>query len=554
LIATTKVDLCDQPLKISSFKDEKVEMIKKTKPNAARERLEVLQSAAIDLISTHDLQQILGLILKRACHLLTCDAGSVYVKHSKNELMFEATTNSSLQTDFQRRVLSTSENKGLAVFSFNNKLNLNIPDVYEIPEHSPYQFDQTFDRRVGYRTRSVLVQPLVSRKGEVIGVLQMINRKNKNSEAWPSQNEKKISNMPTFSADDIKTMATFAALATAALENALLYEKVEKLFEGFVNAAVKAIEARDPTTSGHSERVALLSVDLAEKTNRCQIPGLKGVQFSNEQIRELRFAALLHDFGKIGVNEGILQKSKKLSAEQYATIKYRISEFTHVFEIDELRRTLDKYRAGSLNEIELARAEKSIQNFKTHLQDCWQVINNLNEPTVLTEDLSKQLEQIKAQSFLNANRAHQPLIDADELFHLSIPQGSLSADERREIESHVTHTFFFLKDIPWTWGLDALPEIAYAHHEKLDGTGYPRRLTGNEIPVQSQLMTICDIFDALVAKDRPYKKSLPAERALDIIARDARNGKLNADLFKVFVEAEVYKNAEFYVLSQKKAA
>ena len=164
-----------------------------------------------------------------------------------------------------------------------------------------------------------------------------------------------------------------------------------------------------------------------------------------------------------------------------------------------------------------------------------------NEPSILEEASFRALLDLPNRSFSDADGNRQPYLTPNEVSALSIRRGSLSEKERREIESHVTHTFRFLSEIPWTGEFRRIPEIAYAHHEKLDGTGYPRRLSAAEIPIQSKMMTISDIFDALVAWDRPYKKAVPVERALDILRDEARHNKLDLELLQVFIEAKIYE-------------
>ena len=524
------------------------------------DRLKAIQEIALDLVKEKDPNQVLKTIISKAVELMICDAGSIYVKHEDNQLMFVSAINHSVETDLEKKLVPL-DYKGLAVYSFMNSKPLSINDVYNIPEGSPYNFNANFDKRSGYRTKSVLLQPLVSSRGETLGVIQLINRKNTKEEVWPSHDPNLIENFPGFNDEDISLIKTFANLAAASLENALLYENIHQLFEGFVFASVKAIESRDAPTRGHSERVAILTVDLAEHVSRSSDYGVRHIQFSDKQINEIRYAALLHDFGKIGVKEDTLLKQKKLFDYEMQRIQGRLQSFKtarkmHALE-DYLNKLADNNQAPT--HLDLKRIDNQINDFSDELNSYWKMILELNEPTILDEDKRELLNKIITLEFLDAHRKQQKLLDTNEAEVLSIKKGSLSDEERLEIQSHVTRTYQFLKEIPWTRDFSFVPEIAYAHHEFLNGTGYPRNLKKKDIPIQSQIMTVCDIFDALAAADRPYKKALPSERALDILGYEVQDGKIDSRLLKIFIEAKIFENPNFIKLTRnsfhtKKAA
>jgi HD-GYP domain-containing protein (c-di-GMP phosphodiesterase class II) len=303
-----------------------------------------------------------------------------------------------------------------------------------------------------------------------------------------------------------------------------------------------AIESRDPTTSGHSHRVADASVRLGDCVQRIGTGKYRDVRFNEAQVRELRYAALLHDFGKIGVREHILTKAKKLFPEEMEGIRLR-SEFikrtlsweTEKAKVAILRTGTEKDPEDALRRLE----EKERQDLQG-VDAFFATIERANEPARLDAATLEYLRSTGLRTYPDMTGALTGFLKADELDRLLIPQGTLSESERDEINSHVSHTWKFLSAIPWTQDLRQVPHIAFSHHEKLDGSGYPRRLTGNAIPLPSQIMTICDIYDALAASDRPYKKAMPPERALDIIEFEVRAGKIDGELFKIFTEAKVY--------------
>ncbi len=512
----------------------------------AHEKLQVLQEVAIELMNSHDLKKTLQMIVNKAVDLLICDAGSLFVKHNDQNLIFEFAVNRSIQFEFKKHIIPIN-GKGLAAYSFRTGRELLINDVENRTGKEPFEFNSAIDSKTGYRTKSVLIQPLISKKGEVLGVLQIVNRKKKRDQAWPSAELKKIKSMPNFTKEDSDFLKSFASIASAALENSQLYKDIENLFEGFVTASVHAIESRDLATRGHSDRVAHLTVDLAQKISSSGENELKDYKFSPTQIAEIRYAALLHDFGKIGVSEATLLKQEKLSPLQKLSIRSRLDGFKNAAEIKLLNEYLfsliSQRRAPT--ELEFNKLKNQVRHFGEEIEIYWNTILDLNKPTVLDANKDEKLNNIANLKCLDCNGNHTPLILPEEQFALKIKKGSLTETERLEIESHVTHTFNFLRKIPWTNHLSKVPDIAAGHHERLNGTGYPRKLSAPEILPQSRIMAICDIYDALVASDRPYKASLPSEKALDILQAQSQKGDIDSRFLKVFIEAKVFTNEAF---------
>jgi len=351
-----------------------------------------------------------------------------------------------------------------------------------------------------------------------------------------------------FDSHSRQVVLALAGQAGVALENSMLYADIENLFEGFIKASVQAIEARDPTTAGHSFRVAEFTERLGKAVDRSDAKSLKGVHFSREEIKEIRYAALLHDFGKVGVREHVLVKPKKLQPHQLELLKQRFqfaqSQLAHhayreMLALHDDQRLPDKERV-----LRRANIEAQLLQEQERLRRYLHTVIEANEPSVSEQEVTELLNEVANYRFTDLDDKPVDLILPFEFDNLALAKGSLSPEERNEIESHVTHTFTFLSLIPWTRNLSNLPEIAYAHHEKLDGSGYPRGLAGEQIPVQSKIMTISDIYDALTASDRPYKPALPVDRALDILHREASAGKLDADLLQVFVESNAWAPVE----------
>jgi HD-GYP domain-containing protein (c-di-GMP phosphodiesterase class II) len=342
--------------------------------------------------------------------------------------------------------------------------------------------------------------------------------------------------------EDLNLSLSLASQASVALLNAQYERDIQKLFEGFINASVIAIESRDPTTSGHSHRVADYCVKLSDCVARTRTGKYGSVRLSETQVREMRYAALLHDFGKIGVREHILTKAKKLFPEEMEAIRLRAEYIKRTLNWEAEKAKVAMLRGGREADPEAAlrRIEEAERRNLESVDGFLEAIRKANEPARLDAAALEYLKSLDARTYVDANGSPAGFLKPEELIRLTIPSGTLSAAERDEINSHVSHTWKFLSQIPWTADLRQVPHIAFAHHEKLDGSGYPRRLQGDAIPLPSQIMTICDIFDALAATDRPYKAAMPAEKALDIIRFDVEAGKIDAELFRIFLEGRVY--------------
>ncbi|MEO8797078.1 MAG: HD domain-containing phosphohydrolase, partial [Polyangiaceae bacterium] len=423
-----------------------------------------------------------------------------------------------------------------------DKKTINIADVYELPAGSPFKFDTSFDEKIGYVTKSMLTVPLISQRDEVIGVIQLINKK-KTPEGRLHSKEDVDAQVIAFDERSEELCGMLATQAGVALENAMLYTEIQHLFEGFVQASVEAIESRDPTTSGHSRRVADLTVGLARVVDREVNGPYKDTKFSSKDMRELEYASLLHDFGKIGVREKVLVKAKKLFDEKLELIRARFDFVARSLEADILSRKVRALENGSPKS-ELDALDRELVERRAELEVTFQSILNANEPTVLAEGDFQKIAQLSRETYKDLRGDVRRLLEDDEVVSLSVKRGSLTPEEFDEIRSHVSHTIKFLSQIPWGKALQRVPQIAGAHHERLDGSGYPNRLRLEEIPVQSKMMSIADIYDALTASDRPYKRAVPVEKALDILGFEVKDNHVDAELVRIFREARVWEKIE----------
>jgi HD-GYP domain-containing protein (c-di-GMP phosphodiesterase class II) len=512
--------------------------------NSERER-EQLNEIGVALSSQRDVRELLSLILAKAREITRADAGSLYLVEEEGEgrrhLRFMLTQNDSLEFPFREFTLPLAEDSMAGYTALRGEI-LNFPDAHNIPPAMPFHFNDRYDRDSGYHTKSLLTLPMRNAKGEVLGVLQLINSKRDPGAKLRSAADVKQQVQP-FQERSVRLAVSLASQAAVAYENRKLYNEIETLFEGFVSAAVTAIEQRDPTTSGHSLRVATYTQALAETVDQASTGPYAATHFDPEQMKEIRYAALLHDFGKVGVREDVLVKAKKLYPLQMDLLKQRFDYIRKEVEVGMVRRKLQMFlerdRGDALSEI--ARLSEDFDQRLTRIADYLEFIVATNEPTLLEQGQFRKLREIGNQSFIDIKGIERPYIDADEMRLLSIPKGSLDAAERLQIESHVIHTFNFLNQIPWTKELRRVPEIARAHHEKLNGQGYPYKLHGDQIPFPTKMMTICDIFDALTASDRPYKAAVPIDRALGILDSCVKASEIDGELFRLFRESKLYE-------------
>lgn len=534
--------------------------------DAKANRYRSLVDIGIALSGEKEVSRILDLILDKALETTEADAASIYlteniridtIGNSQQKffpvLRFHRSTNRTTGRTIQNKVLDLDSTSIAGHVALTGK-TVRVDDCYQLGDDAPFKFNLQVDRETGYSTISMLAVPMQSSNGKVRGVLQIINKLKPGT--WGSDNRhSKITpdDVIPFSDEDVELMAAFASQASVAIENAKLTEDIENLFESFIRASVTAIEARDPATSGHSDRVAVLTVEFARAVHQCPEGPLKTIEFSEQQIRELRYAALLHDFGKIGVRESVLSKRLKLYPHEMETILLRLDSARAKQEMmvwkDMAEELASLIQGGGFqpthNEnarAKLVEASEKIDKFAQQLQKVRLSIIKANQPQITEEDFD--IGTLMSWINKTSRDLEHALLTPEEMVKLSLPKGTLGEEERREIESHVSHTYHFLRQIAWTEDLAGVPDIAHAHHEKCDGSGYPRGLTAEHIPIQAKMMTISDIYDALTSMDRPYKRAAAPERALEILHMEARSGKLDLDLLKVFIEGEVFRAAE----------
>ncbi len=499
-----------------------------------------LNRIGIALSAEKDIDRLQSFILTTMRQLTHADGASLWLKEEEEDgvqkLFLASSQNHSIDKNTYQAFRVPVDEKSVVGYTVSIGTSQIYDDAYNPPPGKPTG-GKSFDAQFGYRTKSMLTVPMRDYNNDVVGAVQLINAKRHWETRLTVDNVEK--EVVSFQPDDLEMIESIASQAAVALDNKTLLDSIQALFDGFVQASVTAIEQRDPSTAGHSGRVERLTTALAYAVTDIDTGKYRDVRLTEDQFKELRYACLLHDFGKVGVREHILIKAKKLVPGQLEVIQARFDFIERSVQVKYANEKLEAMKAGR-NGSTIAEIDKRLGEELEQLNQWIRSIVAANEPTVMPEDKASTLEFLAQQTYTDMRGNRHPMLEPQEFRFLSIRKGTLDPQERLEMESHVTHSFHFLTKIPWTPIMRGIPEIAYGHHEKLDGSGYPRRLAGDQIPVQARMMTISDIYDALTAQDRPYKKAVSTAVALDILHDEANQGKLDADLLDIFVTQKIY--------------
>ncbi|MDY6851501.1 MAG: HD domain-containing phosphohydrolase [Thermodesulfobacteriota bacterium] len=510
-----------------------------------KDQIQRLNDIGIALSSETKLDRLLDLIVRELRGFTLADAGSLYIRDG-DDLQFEVAQNDTLQArqgadaeSFRPFPLPLTK-KSIAGFVALTGETLNIKDVYGLDDSVEFSFNQDFDKRNDYRTKSMLVVPMFDHRKGIIGVLQLINALDSKGDVVP------------FSQDVESLVLSLASQAAVAIRNAQLIASIKNLFAALVQYSASAIDARSPHTAGHSRRVASLALLAAAAIDRQTQGPFAETCFSEEELEELSYAAWLHDIGKIGVREWILEKFDKLNPTRMDLIRSRFDQIGQGFQLEHQRRLLDFYEAGRRpgpEEIAVLASERDRR--LEQLRDDLDFLIKINTPGWMSDEDLARLDEIAAKEFTGGDGEEIRYLTDFEYKNLSIRKGNLTDEEYREIQSHVTYTYNIIKQIPFTPELSRIPDFAVAHHEMLNGTGYPKGLKAENIPLQARILGVVDIFDALVARDRPYKKAMPVEKALFILQDEAKVGRLDPDIVALFVKEKLWTDETFEGLNAR---
>ena len=507
-----------------------------------------LANIGLALSKEKNMSKLLEMILIEAKRIANSDGGTLYMMTDDNRLRFEIMMTDSL--DFHMGGTSGKEIPFYPVKLYDEEGNpnksmiaayvgltgetVNIPDAYKA---KGFDFSGTkmFDEKTGYHSQSFLTVPLKNHEDEIIGVLQLLNAQNNNT--------KKI--IP-FASDIQEMVEALASQAAVAITNKNLIKDLEALFESFIKLIASAIDAKSPYTGGHCARVPEITMLLAKAVQETIDGPFADISFTDKEMYELKIAAWLHDCGKVATPEFVVDKSTKLETiyDRVNEVETRFAALKRDEQIKSLRNELKVERDDSLSKEEKLIKIKTLKSkYSKKLRELKSDLEFIKESNIggefMSGDKKDRVHNISNYRW-KPNGKMENFLSEDEVYNLTIPRGTLTAEERKVINDHIVVTINMLEELPYPKHLKNVPEFAGGHHEKLDGTGYPKGLTKNEMSVQARIMAIADIFEALTAKDRPYKKGKTLSQAMRILGFMKNDAHIDVDLFDIFVKDKIY--------------
>ena len=519
-------------------------------------QIQNLAHIGLALSKERDMDKLLEMILLEAKRIANSDGGTLYMMTDDQRLKFEIIMTDSLDfhmggtsgedIPFYPVKLYTDEgeeNKSMiAAYVALTGETVNLPDAYKA---KGFDFSGTkmFDEKTGYRSKSFLTVPLKNHEDEIIGVLQLLNAQ--------TQKAKKII---SFGADVQQMVEALASQAAVAITNKNLIRDLEALFESFIKLIASAIDAKSPYTGGHCARVPEITIMLAEAVATTKDGPFADIIFSEKEMYELKIAAWLHDCGKVATPEFVVDKSTKLETiyDRVNEVETRFSVIKRDEEIKRLKKELQIEKDKSLSSKE--KVEKTDQLKKAYRSKIRKLKSDLDfvkESNIggefMSGDKKERVHEIANYKW-KPNGKMENFLSENEVYNLTIPRGTLTAEERKVINDHIVVTIKMLEELPYPKHLQNVPEFAGGHHEKLDGTGYPKGLIKDDMSVQARIMAIADIFEALTARDRPYKKGKTLSQAMRILGFMKNDAHIDVDLFEIFVKEKIYmKYAEGFL-------
>ena len=505
-------------------------------------KLEYLNAIGVALSQERDINRLLETILVAAKNLTRADGGTLY-RLVDDRLHFEIMRNDSLAiamggtsgTAIPFYPIPLHDKDGnpnltmIAAYVAINDRTVNIADAYT-EEGFDFSGTRNFDKRTGYRSTSFLTVPMKNHEGEIIGVLQLLNAI-----------DAATGEVTVFSDEDRRLAESLASQAAIALTNRLLIQQLEVLFESLIELINTAIDDKSPYTGGHCKRVPVLTMMLAEAADRVTEGPLAGFHMSDKDRYELKIAGLLHDCGKITTPVHVVDKATKLQTifDRIALVDTRFEALKREAEVAMLRAVLAAREAEDASSEQRAREdfEAKVRQYDDDREFLRRT--NVGSERMSAEDQAR-VSRIAQYTWTGPKGAPERFLSRDEEANLNIPYGTLNPKEREIINHHIVATIKMLEALPWPRHLVNVPEYAGGHHERMDGKGYPRGLTRAQMSVQARIMGIADIFEALTAKDRPYKPGKTLSESLAILAKFRENGHIDPDLFDIFVKERVY--------------
>ncbi len=545
-VSPSRLDILLKRAIIHFNKSDEVNTLKK-ELREQKHKLQKLNEIGIALSSERNISKLLDVILTESMVLTGSDAGSLYIVEdvedseedpsdyfANKQLKFSHTRNHSVDVPFKEFVMPISPNSIAGYVALSGQ-SLNLPDVYHIPENVPYGFGgRMFDEAIGYRTMSMLVVPMLNRNNETIGVIQLINKKHSESVKL-SDDVVTHQFVAPFNKADEEFIYSLASQAAVAYENQILFEAHKNLLDSFIKLMADAIDHKSPYTGGHCNRVPVLTEMIAKAVCDSEDEKFADFNLTQDQWYELHISAWLHDCGKVTTPVHVMDKSTKLETifDRLETVKTRFELLKRDTEIEYHNALTRQNEDTKVLEIvykeRLGKIERDFEFIKT--------VNIGGE--FLEDEKIERIKEIGAQKIV-LNGKERPLLNDDEIKNLSIRKGTLTDEERKIINDHIVITIDMLEKLPFPRNLMRVPEYAGGHHEKMDGTGYPKGLEREQMSIPARVMAIADVFEALTAVDRPYKKGKKLSEAMDIMGKMKYENHLDPDLLDLFVTSKVY--------------
>jgi len=545
------------------FSQAEISKLLETVPSNLRGYIDSLQNQisnmsaiGLALSKEKDMDKLLEMILFEAKRISNADGGTLYMMTDDQRLKFSIMITDSLNIhmggtsgkeipfypvklymdDGQPNKTMIAANAGLTGDT------INIPDAYKAKGFD-FAGTKAFDEKTGYRSKSFLTVPLKNHEDEIIGVLQLLNAQ-----------DIKTKKVIPFSDSVQKSVEALSSQAAVAITNKNLIKDLEVLFESFIKLIASAIDAKSPYTGGHCSRVPEITMMLAESVNEINDGPFAGIQFTDKEMYELKIAAWLHDCGKVATPEAVVDKGTKLDTiyDRIHTVATRFEVLKRDEEIKYLKKQLKIQKDDSLIENQKKEALKKARTlYLKRIKQQEDDKSFIEESNVGGEFMSKErkdrVNKIASYRWKD-NGSPKPFFSEDEVYNLCISRGTLTPEERKIINDHIVVTIDMLEQLPYPKHLRNVPEFAGGHHEKLDGTGYPKGLNHSEMSVQAKIMAIADIFEALTARDRPYKKGKTLSQAMRILGFMKNDAHIDTELFEVFVKEKIYlKYAESFL-------
>lgn len=499
------------------------------------EQVETLLNVGIALSAEKDHNRLLEMILTEARRITGADAGTLYLCED-GHLVFKIIQNETMGIFQGGRgepvdlppVPLREEN--VSAYVVLTRRSVNVADVYAA-EGFDFSGPKRYDSLTGYRTTSMLVIPLENHEGEIIGVLQLINARDQHGRVIP------------FAPYLEKVVSSLASQAAIALTNMQFIQDIENLFNSFVEVMATAIDARTPYNANHTRRVALLAGEMVGVINAVTEGRWGSEYFDDDRAAQLVMAAWMHDIGKVATPLSVMNKATRLEGGMELVLQ-RLDYIAASLRAEYLQRKMVLANEGA-RAAEVETLDRWWQEQVAMVEQARELVIRADNPaTFVSEEMVEELEKVARRTYVDAAGEERPWLTRGELEQLSVPRGTLTDTERKIMEDHVEVTRRMLEKIPFTRKLKDVPYLAGMHHEHLDGKGYPQGLKGDEIPLEGRILALLDVFDALTAADRPYKKAVPVEEALKILGFMVKDGKLDAELFEHFRQSRIWERLE----------